>query len=485
MTSHTSTGQEAAPTSTLRDHWLATAADAVTFEVANPATGVPIDVFRCADAAEVNRHVEAGVAAFPSWSRTTPAERASLLLRLASAIEAHADELAALESTNVGKPLAAAAEEVVGAVDTLQFMAGVARTSHVEAVGEYVPGSTSMVRREPLGVVGLITPWNFPLMEAAWKIGPALATGNTVVLKPSELTPLTTLRLGDLAKDILPDGVLNIVLGAGDTGRALVDHPDVRLVSVTGAVATGKAVAASAAGTLKRVHLELGGKAPVLVFADVENVTAAAEDLVQAAFANSGQDCCAACRIIVEDAVYDDFVRAYCRAAAELNVGDPGDPGTEMGPVISAGHRDRIRGFVDRARDAGAQVPVGGRCDDDAHGFFYPPTVITGVDQVAEIVQSEVFGPVASIQRATGDDTMLAMANDVPYGLAASVWTSDLRRAMRFSRDLQFGTVWVNQHFGTATEMPFGGFGESGYGKELSAHALDEYTQLKHIMIKQ
>jgi betaine-aldehyde dehydrogenase len=480
VTTHIETAQKGV----LSDHWRATPVDTATFEVTNPATGASIEVFRCADAAEVNRHIEAGASAFPAWSRTTPAERASLLLRLAAVIEAHTDELAALESANVGKPLAAAAEEVAGAVDTLQFMAGVARTSQVEAMGEYVPGSTSMVRREPLGVVALITPWNFPLMEAAWKIGPALATGNTVVLKPSELTPLTTLRLGELAKDILPAGVLNIVLGAGDTGRALVDHPDVRLVSVTGAVATGKAVAASAAGTLKRVHLELGGKAPVLVFADVENVTAAAEELVQAAFANAGQDCCAACRIIVEDSVYDEFVGAYCRAAAELSVGDPTDPETEMGPVISARQRDRVRGFVDRARDAGAQVPVGGHCGD-GRGFFYPPTVITDADQAAEIIQSEVFGPVATIQRATGDDTMLAMANDVPYGLAASVWTSDLRRAMRFSRDLQFGTVWVNQHFGTATEMPFGGFGESGYGKELSAHALDEYTQLKHIMIKQ
>ncbi|MFV8054807.1 aminobutyraldehyde dehydrogenase [Mycobacterium sp. 48b] len=480
MTSHT----ELAPEGGLRDHWRADAADTATFEVANPATGAPIDVFRCADAAEVNRHIEAAVSAFRSWSRTTPAERANLLLRLASAIEAHADELAALESTNVGKPLAAAAEEVTGAVDALQFMAGVARTSHVEAVGEYVSGSTSMVRREPLGAVALITPWNFPLMEAAWKIGPALATGNTVVLKPSELTPITTLRLGDLAKGILPDGVLNIVLGAGDTGRALVDHPDVRLVSVTGAVATGKAVAASAARTLKRVHLELGGKAPVLVFSDVEGVTAAARELVQAAFGNSGQDCCAACRVIVEDAAYDDFVSAYCQAAAELTVGDPTDSATQIGPVISAVHRERIRGFVDRAHEAGAQVLVGGKCDD-RDGFFYPPTVITDLTQDAEIIQSEVFGPVATIQRARGDDSMLAMANDVPYGLAASVWTSDLRRAMRFSRDLQFGTVWINQHFGTATEMPFGGFGESGYGKELSAHALDEYTQLKHIMIKE
>jgi len=469
--------------SSLRDYWSAETVGPSTFDVVDPAVGERIEVFRSAEAAEVERFVGTARTAFETWRRTTPAERSAALLELASVVQAHTDELAALESRNVGKPMAAAREEMAGVVDVLQYMAGAARTSQSEGAGEYLPGSTSLVRREPVGVVGLITPWNFPLMEAAWKVAPALAAGNTVVLKPSELTPLTTLRFGELARGVLPDGVLNIVLGTRDTGRALVEHPDVRTVSVTGAVATGKAVAAAAAGTLTRVHLELGGKAPVLVFADVDDVDRAARELVAAAFTNAGQDCCAACRVIVQDDVYDDFVAAYCEAAAAIKVGPPSDPEAEMGPVISAAHRDRVHGFVERARADGARVLTGGAPVDGA-GFFYPPTVITEVAQDSEIVQCEVFGPVATIQRVTDDESMLRMANDVSYGLAASVWTTDLDRAMRFSRDLRFGTVWINQHFPTVSEMPFGGFGESGYGKELSTHALDEYTQIKHVMIK-
>jgi betaine-aldehyde dehydrogenase len=422
------------------------------------------------------------VAALPAWGGSIPQERARCLLELANELERNAEELALLESADVGKPIAAAREELPLIVDTLRFFAGAARVSHGGTAGEYSPGSTSYLRREPVGVVGQIAPWNYPLLEAVWKIAPALAAGNTVVLKPSEVTPLTTIRLGQLAEAILPEGVLNIVLGDRRTGEAIVAHPDVAMVSLTGAVATGMKVAATAAQGLKRVHLELGGKAPVLVCDDVD-VDAVVPELVAAGFVNSGQDCTAACRLLVAESIYERFVDAYVQAATALVVGDPADEATDLGPVVSETQLERVSAFVERARQAGAAVRCGGN-RLARPGFYYAPTVITDVAQDAEIVQNEVFGPVVTIQRAASDDEMLRMANDVAYGLSASVWTNGLERAQTFTSGLAFGTVWVNQHLLTVAEMPFGGFGRSGYGKEMSIHALDDYSRLKHVMVK-
>ncbi|MFD7956115.1 aminobutyraldehyde dehydrogenase [Streptomyces ardesiacus] len=474
------------PTATLAgplfDHWRASPDDGNVSVAHDPATGERLAVHRNATPEEVAAAVEKAVSAFGTWGRTAPAERAELLLALADRLEAAGEDFARAESANVGKPLALAREEIAYDADVLRFMAGAARISHAGAAGEYVNGSTSMTRRDPLGVVGLITPWNYPLMEAMWKLAPALAAGNTVVLKPSELTPLSTILFAQLAQEVLPDGVLNLVLGDGTTGAALVEHPAVRLVSLTGDVATGKKVAAAASATLKRVHLELGGKAPALVFADAPLDTAAAE-LAATAFLNAGQDCTAPCRVIVEDAAYDSFVEAYLKAVAGLRCGDPEDESSHFGPVISRRQLERVEGFVERARSAGASVLTGGR-RIDRPGWFHEATVITDVRQDDEIVQREVFGPVVTIQRAASDDEILAMANGVDYGLAASVWTNDVSRSLRFTRDLAFGTVWLNQHMVLTNEMPFGGFGQSGYGKELSAHAIDEYSQVKHVMLK-
>lgn len=466
----------------LFDYWRTGAADSNAFVAHDPATGEPLDTYRNATSQEVASAVEKAASAFSTWGRTTPAERATLLLALADRLEAAGEDFARTESANVGKPLALAREEIAYDADVLRFMAGACRISHAGAAGEYVEGSTSMTRRDPLGVVGLITPWNYPLMEAMWKVAPALAAGNTVVLKPSELTPLSTILFAQLAQEVLPDGVLNLVLGDGATGAALVEHPAVRLVSLTGDVATGKKVAAAAASTLKRVHLELGGKAPALVFADAP-LDAVAAELAATGFLNAGQDCTAPCRVIVEDAAYGAFVEAYCKAVADLRCGDPEDESSHFGPVISRRQLERVEGFVGRARSTGASVLTGGR-RVDRPGWFYEATVITDVRQDDEIIQREVFGPVVTIQRAGSDDEMLAMANSVDYGLAASVWTSDVNRSLRLTRDLAFGTVWLNQHLVLANEMPFGGFGQSGYGKELSAHAIDEYSQVKHVMLK-
>ena len=454
-----------------------------TDQVLNPATGEVLGTAPLSDAADVDDAVQAARAAFPEWSAKTPRERAEALSKVADVIEANLDQLKLVEAQNVGKPLSIIDFEFDLTLDNWRFFAASPRFVEGKAANEYMAGYTSFVRRDPLGVVGGIAPWNYPLNMATWKLAPALAAGNTVVLKPSELTPYSVLALMELLGEVVPPGVVNVVCGDGPVvGTALVQHPDVRLVSLTGSVRAGKAVAASAAESLTRVHLELGGKAPVIVFDDAD-IDALVENLSATAYYNSGQDCTAPTRVIAGAKIHDAFVEAMTEAARGVTTGDPLDPDTAMGPVVSAAQQQRVAGFVERAIAAGAQVTVGGTAIDRP-GFFFEPSVVIGVEQASEIVQNEVFGPVITVQSAPDEATALAWANDVDYGLAASVWTRDVGRAMRMSKALQFGTVWVNDHIPIISEMPHGGFKHSGYGKDMSMYALEAYTEVKHIMIK-
>jgi aminobutyraldehyde dehydrogenase len=453
-----------------------------TMDVLNPATGEVIaEVPRCT-AEDVDRAVEAAKAALPEWLEATPGERAELLLKLADIIDEHTDELAEIESRNVGKPLSYARDEMPVCADNIRFFAGAARVLEGRSAGEYMRGYTSWLRREPIGIVGGIAPWNYPLMMAVWKLAPALAAGNVQVLKPSEQTPLTLLRFVQLAQDAIPAGVLNVVTGDGvPVGERIVTNPDVRLVSLTGDVETGKTIARTAADNLKRVHLELGGKAPVIVFDDADPA-AVAEGIKIAGYWNSGQDCTAASRVVAGPRIYDKLLEELVPAVQSLHVGDPAEGDEiEMGPVISKDQQDRVLGFLDRAK--GASVLTGGGTNGN-RGFFVQPTVISDVGQTGEIVQREVFGPVVTVQRFADDDQAIAWANDVKYGLAASVWTRDISRALNASRKLEFGTVWINDHIPLVSEMPHGGFKQSGYGKDLSAYSLEDYTQIKHVMAK-
>jgi len=453
-----------------------------TAEIINPATGETIGEVPEGTQADVDRAVEAAAKAWAEWREVTPAARAALLLTLADVIDEHTEELAQIESQNVGKPLAAARDEMPVCADNLRFFAGAARILEGRATGEYMTGYTSWIRREPIGVVGQIAPWNYPLMMAVWKFAPALAGGNVSVLKPSEQTPLSTLRFAQLASDVIPAGVLNVITGDGEpVGAGIVRHPDVRMVSLTGDVATGKEIARAASETLKRVHLELGGKAPMVVFDDADPAQVA-EAIKIGGYWNSGQDCTAASRVVAGPQIYDRLLEELVPAVESLGVGDPAEGDEiEMGPVISKAQQDRVLGFLDRAK--GAKVLTGGGTNGD-RGFFVNPTVVVDVDQTDEIVQREVFGPVVTVQRFADDDQAIAWANDVPYGLAASVFTRDIGRALNASRKLEFGTVWINDHIPLVSEMPHGGFKQSGYGKDLSMYSLDDYTQVKHVMAK-
>ena len=449
-------------------------------EVHNAATGAVIDQMGLSSRDDIDGAVEAARRGFAEWGQATPSERSLGLLRIADEIEERADELARIETENTGKPLALVlSEEVPPGVDQIRFFAGAARHLAGLSSGEYMAGHTSSIRREPIGVCGAITPWNYPFMMAIWKFAPALAAGNAVILKPSENTPTSTLWLAELMAKHLPEGVFNVVLGDGATGEALVRHEGIDMVSITGSVRAGKAVAAAASESLKRVHLELGGKAPVVVFDDAD-VEAAAEMIAGTGYFNAGQDCTAATRVIAGPGIHDAFVEALTEQAKGTTFGDPFDDDTYMGPVISQVQRERVGGFIERA-PAHARVTTGGNPAGDA-GYFYEPTVVAGLRQDDEMIQDEIFGPVITVQQFTDEAQALEWANGVRYGLASSVWTKDHGRAMRMAKHLDFGCVWINTHIPLVAEMPHGGFKQSGYGKDLSLYGFEDYTRIKHVM---